>query len=175
MNHVTLVFCQWLQQTPLGVFMSQSIWAFPAVEAVHILCGNVPLIVSTSILSARLTGWGLREFPVSTLVKTLLPWAWAAFLIQVVTGVLLFSTSAPQYAATRVFSIKMVLILLAGLNGLVFMRTTYRHVADWDMAPVPPLGARAAGYISILLWFSVLVMGRMLNTAVTLVNLARIF
>jgi hypothetical protein len=175
MNQAISVFCQWLQQTPVGVFMSESVWAFPAVEAVHILCGNVPLIVSTSILSFRLTGWGLREFPVSTLVKALLPWAWAAFLVQVVTGVLLFSTSAPQYAATRTFLIKMFLILLAGLNALVFLRTTYRRVAEWDMAAIPPLGARAAGCISILLWFSVLVMGRILNTAVTLVNLARIF
>jgi hypothetical protein len=170
MDHAIALVCQWLQDTPVGVFMSESTWAFPTVEALHILCGNVPLIVSTSILSARLTGWGLREFPVSTLVTTLLPWAWAAFLIQVVTGLLLFSTSAPRYAATSIFPIKMVLILLAGLNGLVFMKTTYRRVAAWDMAPVPPRGARAAGYISILLWFSVLVMGRVLNSAVTLVT-----
>ena len=175
MNDAISVFCHWLQQTPVGVFMSESIYAFPAVEALHILGGNVPLIVSTSILSARLTGWGLREIPVSTLVKALMPWAWVAFVIQVVTGVLLFSTSAPQYAATYIFPIKMLLILLAGLNGLVFMRTVYRSVATWDTAPVPPFGARFAGYVSILLWFGVLVMGRILNTAVTLVNLARIF
>jgi hypothetical protein len=93
----------------------------------------------------------------------------------VVTGVLLFSTSAPQYAATIIFPIKMLLILLAGLNGFIFLRTTYRSVSEWDMAPVPPVGARAAGYISILLWFAVLVMGRVLNTAVTLVNLAKLF
>jgi hypothetical protein len=173
MDHAIRLACQWLQDTPVGAFMSESTWAFPTVEALHILCGNVPLIVSTSILSARLTWWGLREYPVSTLVKALLPWAWGAFIIQVVTGILLFSTSAPQYAATSTFAVKMLLILLAGLNALVFVRTTYRGVASWDTAPIPPVGARAAGYVSILLWFSVLVMGRVLNTAVTLVNLAQ--
>ena len=168
-------FLQWLQQSPVSAFMSESTWAFPTVESIHVLCGNVPLIVSTSILSARLTGWGLREFPVSKLVRTLLPWAWTAFMIQVATGLLLFSTMASQYAATRTFFIKMSLILLAGVNALVFMRTVYRSVAKWDTAAIPPLGARLAGYVSILLWFGVLVMGRVLNTAVTLVNLARVF
>jgi len=175
MNQAITLSCQWLQQTPVALWMSESTWAFPTVESLHILCGNVPLIVSTSILSARLTGWGLREYPVSTLVKALLPWAWIAFLIQVVTGILLFSTSAPRYAGTSIFPIKMVLILLAGLNALVFMKTTYRRVASWDMAEVPPLGARVAGYLSIALWFSVLILGRVLNTAVTLVNVARAF
>src|SRR5258706_9012847 len=113
MNQLISLFCQWLQQTPVGVFMSESVWAFPAVESLHILCGNVPLIVSTSILSARLTGWGLLEIPVSKLVRAVMPWAWAAFLIQVLTGTLLFASSAPQYAATWIFPIKMFLILLA--------------------------------------------------------------
>jgi hypothetical protein len=169
MVDVIFHFCKWLEQTPVGTFMRQSSWAFPTVESLHVLCGNVPLLVSTSILGARLTGRILRDVPVSRLVVGLLPWSWIAFLVQVVTGSLLFSSAASRYAAT---TIKMLLILLAGANALVFLRTSYRRVAQWDTAPIPPLGARIAGYLSILLWLGVLVMGRVLNTAVTLVPIS---
>src|ERR1700680_1829689 len=167
--HLIFSFCDWLQQTPVASYMRASFWAFPLVECLLILCGNVPLLVSTSILSARLAGWGLREVPVSKLVRGLLPWAWTGFLIQVITGLLLFSSAAATYASTRIFPLKMLLILLAGVNALIFMRTTYRRVAAWDTAEVPPLGARFAGVVSLLLWSSVLVMGRVLNSAVSLV------
>jgi hypothetical protein len=172
--HLIFSFCEWLQQTPVAAYMRASFWAFPLVESLHILCGNVPLLVSTSILTARLAGWGLREVPVSKLVRGLLPWAWAGFLIQVITGLLLFSSAAVKYASTRVFPLKMLLILVAGTNALIFMRTTYRRVAAWDTAEVPPLAARLAGVVSLLLWSSVLVMGRVLNSAVSLVVAAHL-
>ena len=173
--HLIFSFCEWLQRTPIASYMRASFWAFPVVEALHILCGNVPLLVSTAILSARLAGWGLREVPVSKLVRGLLPWAWTGFLIQVLTGLLLFSSAAVKYASTRIFPLKMLLILLAGVNALIFMRTTYRRVAAWDTAEVPPLGARFAGVVSLLLWSSVLVMGRVLNSAVSLVVATRLW
>jgi hypothetical protein len=172
--HLIFSFCEWLQRTPIASYMRASFWAFPVVESLHILCGNVPLLVSTAILSARLAGWGLREVPVSKLVRGLLPWAWTGFLIQVITGLLLFSSAAAKYASTRIFPLKMLLILLAGVNALIFMRTTYRRVAAWDTAEVPPLGARVAGVVSLLLWSSVLVMGRVLNSAVSLVVAAHL-
>src|ERR1700730_7673911 len=149
-------------------------WAFPVVESLHILCGNVPLLVSTAILSARLAGWGLREVPVSKLVRGLLPWAWAGFVIQVITGLLLFSSADGKYASTRIFPLKMLLILLAGTDALIFMRPTSRQVAAVDSAKVPPLAARLAGVVSLLLWSSVLVMGRVLNSAVSLVVAAHL-
>ena len=173
--HWIFSFCEWLQQTPVASYMRASFWAFPVVESLHILCGNVPLLVSTSILSARLAGWALREVPVSKLVRVLLPWAWTGFSIQVITGLLLFSSAAAKYASTRIFPLKMLFILLAGAHALIFMRTTYRRIATWDTADVPPLAARLAGVLSLLLWSSVLVLGRVLNSAVSLVVAAHLW
>jgi len=104
-----------------------------------------------------------------------MPWAWTGFSIQVITGFLLFSSAASKYASTRIFPLKMLLILIAGVNALIFMRTTYRRVAAWDTAVPPPLGARLAGVVSLVLWSSVLVMGRVLNSAVSLVVAAHVW
>jgi hypothetical protein len=150
--------------------MHQSVWLFPVVEALHILLGTVPLVMATTILNARLLGWALRQVPVSELARQALPWAWAGFAVQVITGVLLFSADAPTYADTHIFYIKMLLILLAGTNALVFNRTTYRSVSTWDTSSSPPLAAKLMGFVSLILWLGVVVMGRVLNSAVTLVQ-----
>src|ERR1700674_3634490 len=106
MHHLIFSLCDWLEHTSVATNMRESLWAFPVVEALHILCGNVPLLVSTSILSARLMGWGLRDVPVSKLAGSLLPWAWAGFTLQMVTGGLLFSSAATEYISTYIFPIK---------------------------------------------------------------------
>ena len=163
-------FCRWLQQTFIGTHMHQSVWLFPVVEALHILLGTVPLVMATTILNARLLGWALREVPVSELARRALPWAWAGFAVQMITGVLLFSADATKYADTHIFYIKMLLILLAGTNALVFNRTTYCSVSTWDTSSSPPLAAKLMGFVSLILWLGVVVMGRVLNSAVTLVQ-----
>jgi len=171
MHPFVLPYCEWLQRTPIGIFMRQSDWAFPTVAALHIL-GYVPLIACTSMFGVRLAGWAFRDVPVSKLAGGLLPWSVAGFVVEVVTGTLLFCSSAATYAETNIFPVKLLLILLAGINALVFLRTSYRRVAAWDTAPMPPFGARVAGCLSIVLWVAVLVMGRVLNTAAALVTVA---
>ena len=66
-----------------------------------------------------------------------------------------FSIRATEYAATGVFLAKMALILLAGLNFLLFMRIEARDTAS------PAL--RALAVLSILLWAAVLVCGRFIG------------
>jgi uncharacterized membrane protein len=105
-------------------------------------------------------GLTFRDEPVSKLAQRFLPWAWAGFIIQVVTGLLLFSSEATKMYGNIGFDIKMLLILVAGINAFVFHEISYRSVGKWDNDPVAPFGARAAGLISILLWFGIVAAGR---------------
>jgi hypothetical protein len=101
-----------------------------------------------------------KDEPVSNLVRRLVPWAWAGFSVQVVTGFFLFSSEATRCYGNHAFEIKMALILLAGLNALVFHTTTYKRVERWDSNAVSPRGAKFAGLFSILLWFGIVAAGR---------------
>jgi hypothetical protein len=92
--------------------------------------------------------------------RRFLPWAWTGFAIQVTTGLLLFSSEATKMYVNAGFQVKMLLILTAGINVLVFHSITYQSVDQWDNDPVAPFGARAAGLISILLWFGIVAAGR---------------
>ncbi len=157
--HFLYSICEWLEQTGVGVTVRDSTWLFPIIETIHIL-GIAVLVGSTSILDLRLMGLTYKEQPVSKLAWRFLPWAWAGFLIQVITGGLLFASEATKMITNLGFQIKMVLIVVAGLNALVFHLIAYQSVGKWENDRVAPLSARAAGLISILLWFGIVGFGR---------------
>jgi Na+-transporting methylmalonyl-CoA/oxaloacetate decarboxylase beta subunit len=157
--HFIYTICAWLEQSAVGTSVRDSLWLFPIIETVHIF-GIILLVGATSILDLRLMGLTFREEPVSKLAKQFLPWAWAGFLIQVITGLLLFSSEATKMYTNLGFQVKMLLIVVAGVNAFVFHTIAYQSVGKWENDPVAPLSARAAGLISILLWFGIVAAGR---------------
>ena len=100
-----ITICVWLEQTAVGSHVRESLWLFPVIETVHIF-GIILLVGATSILDLRLMGVTFREEPVSKLARRFLPWAWAGFLIQVVTGLLLFSSEATKMYGNLGFEIR---------------------------------------------------------------------
>jgi hypothetical protein len=151
---------QWLEATAGSVAIRESTLLYPYIETTHVLtlCLFLGMI---ALLDLRLIGVALRPVPVSQVASRLLPWALAGFALMAISGLLLFYSGPVRAAANIFFQIKMALILLTGLNALVFHFTVYRRVATWDTQPVPPLRARLAGYFSLLLWCGVVVCGRM--------------
>jgi hypothetical protein len=153
------VICQWLEQTSIGTTIRESLWLFPIIETAHIF-GIILLVGATSILDLRLMGLAFRDESVSKLAGRFIPWALAGFLIQVTTGLLLFSSEATKMYVNAGFKVKMTLIVIAGINALVFHSVAFQSVGKWEHDPVGPLSARAAGLISILLWFGIVAAGR---------------
>lgn len=151
--------CQWLEQTGIGKSIRESLWQFPIIETAHIF-GIILLVGATSILDLRLMGLTFRDEPVSKLAARFIPWAIAGFVIQVITGLLLFSSEASKMYGNFGFQIKMLLIVIAGINALVFHSAAYKSVGKWDRDPVGPLSARLAGLFSIVLWFAIVAAGR---------------
>jgi uncharacterized membrane protein HdeD (DUF308 family) len=86
----------------------------------------------------------------------------AGFVMMVITGVLLFYAIPVRSYQSVWFRLKVIALLLAGLNAFVFHTTIDRRVAEWDLAPVPPPAARRAGAASLLLWAIIVVAGRMI-------------
>jgi hypothetical protein len=110
----------------------------------------------------RLTGLALRKVPASQVMERLLPWTQAGFVLMVVTGVLLFYAIPVRSYQNIFFRLKVLLLLLAGVNVWLFHRGIYRRVHEWGDAPVPPRAARLAGYCSLVLWAGVIISGRLI-------------
>jgi spore maturation protein SpmB len=84
----------------------------------------------------------------------------AGFSLMFLSGALLFTAHAAKAYANSYFRAKIALIVLAGVNTAVYHVTIDRRRAEWSNAAVPPLAARVAGLVSLVLWFSVIAAGR---------------
>jgi len=132
---------------------------FPLIESVHVL--SICLVVgSILVVDLRLLGLASIGRPVSRVTSGILPLTWSAFAIAVASGGLLFISNATKYLGNGYFDAKLVLICLAGLNMSIFHGISARHLPLWEKKAAPPLPARLAGGLSILLWVSVVACGR---------------
>lgn len=137
--------------------LKASFVAYPIVNALHIMSIGA-LLTSVMLMDLRIFG-AFRSLPQAAFVALLRRTALGAFAGALVTGALLFSVRAREYAAMPVFLAKMTLILLAGANFLVFMRLC-RARGDEE-----PAGAAITilAVLSLVLWTSVLFAGRFIG------------
>ncbi len=132
---------------------------FPLIETVHVLA--ISLVVgSISIVDLRLLGLASVTRPAGALTRSVLPITWMAFAFAVTSGALLFVSHASQYLANKFFLAKLAIIVAAGLNMALFHAITAKGLDRWDMDPLPPAAARAAGALSLLLWIFAIACGR---------------
>jgi hypothetical protein len=149
-----------VESMPVAVAMRHELWLYPLVEIAHIT-GFVILVGGIIVLDLRLLGLS-RAVRVSVLTRHILPWSVAAFALIVPTGLLMFMAHASDFLTNRAFQLKLLLIMLAGLNAAAFHVGVYRSVAMWDERVAPPAAARLHAGASLLLWLSVIACGRLL-------------
>jgi hypothetical protein len=148
----------WLENLPLASYIGEG-WPFPFLESIHVLTGTF-VVGSILMVDLRLLGLAARRYPVSRIVREVVPWTYGACILSVIAGLGLFITRAGHYVTNTAFDIKMVLLVLAGLNMAVFHLVTVRGIARWDDAGIPTTGARFAGGCSLVLWMGVMLSGR---------------
>jgi hypothetical protein len=147
----------WLQSQPFAREIAESSYWFPIVETVHVMALTM-VVGSVAMMDVRLLGIG-RWRPASDVIAASQPWAWGAFAVAFTAGALLFCSKALTYYDNIPFRIKMVCMLIAGVNMLAFHRLTARRMSEWDKG-MPPIGARVAGGLSLALWITIVALGR---------------
>ena len=157
-----LNICTWLEATPVGILVRESLWGFQIVVALHLLA--LAFSVGTLVwFDLRLLGVSMRGFRVSEVYRRLAPWMLTGFATMLVTGTMLFIAFATRAYDNVFFRIKLAAMLLAGVNALMFHFITERQIAGWDESPSPPFGAKLAGGISMLAWTVVVLAGRIMS------------
>ena len=156
--------CEWLQSLPWASGVKESAWQFPVIETIHSL-GLAVMLWPAALLDMRLLGIVMKKRPVSEVASQFLPWVWTGFVMMILTGVVLFSSEAVKCYNSPFFRTKLVLLVLAGANALLFHTTVFRDVEAWDKSPHTPLRAKIAGACSLAVWIGVVAMGRALAYA----------
>ncbi len=156
-----IAFLESLAESPWSIGLHESRYAYPLIESVHVwaLFLFVGLVV---VFDLRLVGWIMPRVGVREVYRRLIPWTIAGFVIMVISGAMLFSAIPLRSYQNIFFRVKMIFLVLAGLNVWVFHSGIYRRVATWSLEAVPPRSARIAGALSLVLWVGIIFSGRMI-------------
>jgi hypothetical protein len=147
-----------IQDSAIAEWMRDTNPAMQVVESMHVLAA-VTVLGTVLIADARLLGLADSHRAFTRIGRETLPLTWAAFALAVVTGSLMFTTSAATYFANTAFQLKALALFAAGLNMALFQLLTSRGIAAWDSG-APPAAARVAGLASLVLWAAVVLLGR---------------
>ena len=145
-----------LSATDTAQALRASRWGYAAVNGLHIF--GIALLVGAILpLDLRLIGFWPRV-PRAELARVLVPCAAAGLALAMSMGLLLFAVRAPEYAALKVFQLKLVLVAL-GTAGALALHAA--HGAWFEDASPGRLRVHAA--LSMTAWLGALACGRLIG------------
>lgn len=149
----------WMEGTAIAQFILSSTWVFPMLETLHFI-GLILLMGSLYVMDLRFMGLAKR-IPLQA-VLNYVPVALLGFVINLSTGILFIFTDPFRYYSNFSFRLKMLGILLAGLNAIWF-----KFSVDWkllmsDPTATPSSTTRLLAGISLVLWTAVIALGRLI-------------
>ena len=148
-----------IKATSISWFVNHYSWVWPTCETLHFI-GLTFLIGAVGVLDLRILGIakGLEIGPLQRLIR----WGVAGFVINVITGILFFVGQPDQYVGNIAFYLKMLFVVLAGINVLIFYLTVHHQVERLAPESDAPLKAKVIAAVSLFLWLGVIFFGRML-------------
>jgi hypothetical protein len=156
----------WVDTFPSSVALRESQYLHSWITVAHVvtMAAFAGLII---VMDLRLLGVGHMQLPFSQVQRRLFPWQMVGFTLSAATGLALLYAQPLRYVESIFFWLKIATVGLTFLNALAFELATAFSVDRWDTTTRPPLGARLAGAVSLLLWTAVIVEGRMIPYSLT--------
>ncbi len=146
----------WIGDTPVAAWVNSSASIWPILECIHFASLCV-LIGSLLIIDLRLIGFYRDRC--ASMVQFLIRLSLMAFTVNFATGLLFFAGNSPKYINNSAFDLKLILIMVAGLNVL-FYKVRLSNLVDTEEVS---WGSISVGYLSLLLWAGVIICGRMIT------------
>lgn len=158
MEAALLALNGWLETAGLAEWARGGVHVYPWANVLHVL-GVVLLIGGIGIVDLRIAGlW--RQLPLDALSWALTPIAVAGLALQFGSGLVLFAADGAALAGSETFHWKLSLLALALLNATAF-QIRWRRLPR-SRSRTPDLPARAAALLSLLLWLTIAVLGRLI-------------
>jgi len=140
---------------------SESVLAYPIVLSIHLACIALfgGMILATDL---RLLGLTFNSLTITDVVTSLRPWKRVGGTIMIAMGLLLAASEAEKYAPNPFFWTKMIILGLIGVHALIFRPIVYSKTEELDRSAVIPTKAKVAAILSLVLWTTMFVMGRLI-------------
>ncbi len=149
-----------LEALAISDFVRSSTWAYPILETFHMF-GLGLVFGGMFVFDLRLLGVH-RDLSLLNLAHHILPWVWFGFLINLISGILLFLSDSVTFGLNLAFQIKVALLCITALSVFWFQRQVFPHLKDWDRQTAPPKSVKTLAIFSIMLWMAIITAGRMI-------------
>ncbi len=154
----------WINSTPLHAWaraftVATKDWGLLAMQITHVL-GVCLLAGSVGVFSLRMMGVISGSQPLASVARRLLPWAWGAIVLQLLTGLFMVIERPERAMGSLTFPYKMLFLVAAIVVTTVFSSTIRRTPDYWDQTGRRRTAARLMGAVSLVLWLGVIFAGR---------------
>ena len=147
---------------PIGDFVATYDWVWPVCETLHFV-GMCVLLGTVGVVDLRVLGVA-KGIPIQLLEK-FIPLGVIAFVVNLTTG-FIFIAGNPvggpmEYLTNLSLQLKMLIVLIAGINLLLFYATgIHRSLETVPADGNASGGAKAVAAVSLTAWIFVIIMGR---------------
>jgi uncharacterized membrane protein len=156
---LTKILSDFGQTTGIYEFMN-SPWGWPTIESIHFL-GLSLLIGTVGVFDLRMLGIG-RGVAYADLHK-LVYIGIIGYGLNIITGTMFLVSAPDQYVFNPAFQLKLLFMLIAGINVIWFYRATLAEVRATAANLAVSQRAKAIGIISLLCWTLIIVCGRLIT------------
>jgi hypothetical protein len=152
-------FAEWLQATPLSVWIQSTTWIIPFLQSIHIVMIGV-VFVSSLMVSLRVLGRVRADEPFPAVWRRFAPWMWTGITVMAITGAPLIVAEPVREFYAVSFWVKMALIV-TGIACVTVMDHAFRPAGQGSQAlPEFSSGAKVVAAATILIWVGVVFFGR---------------
>lgn len=144
-------FLQWIEDSAMGIYVREDAWGFAIALSLHAV-GMATVLGIVIVTNLRVLGH-VREIPVLS-YSSLFAMAWAGFAINLVSGLMLYSSHATEYTFQVVFILKLLLLLVGGILMKVLMDKV-RQGAEQGVL-------KAISGLCLACWFGAVITGRLM-------------
>lgn len=148
-----------IEASAINGWVLGSAWVWPLLEIIHFI-GLSLLLGSLLVVDLRLAGL-FRRIDIAATHK-LLPFAFLGFGLNLITGTLFVFGDPARYFVNIGFRVKMILVLVAGLNALWFYWKINPAMRTWEPHDDTPALAKTIALLSLGTWTGVLLLGRLI-------------
>lgn len=148
-----------LGQTPISLAMATSAWVVPTFQSIHIVSLAL-LFTSVLVTVLRVLGlvWGAQS--VRQTAERFVPWAWIALVLLAVSGIVLILAEPIRELMALSFWIKMILLVVAVVISIRFLRAVRRDERFADPDGKPDAAHRRNAILTLAIWIAIIFLGR---------------
>lgn len=150
---------EWLEYTPVAIWVGESLYGYPFMLSMHAI-GLAIAVGIFAMRDLRLLGCfdGIQFASFGRFAQL----GWFGVVINVISGVFLFTSQATTFASSTPFLLKISMIFLAVICAAIIQNRVRAEASTWDRAGSVASGSvRLLATASIVLWTGAIISGRL--------------